>query len=104
MTDITQSRCFHHAGREAVARCPQCARTFCRECITEHEGRVICAGCLQQLTAPEGRGARRFRWMGRALGVATCLLLAWLFFYGIGRALLAVPESFHEGTVWEDSW
>lgn len=34
---------------------------------------------------------------------AQCLagvLLAWFFFYLIGETLLALPTSFHEGTLW----
>ena len=28
----------------------------------------------------------------------------WLFFYCIGRALLAAPSSFHEGSLWKKKW
>ena len=48
---LSAQRCFNHAGREAVARCPECSRYFCRECISEHRGRVVCAGCLASLSA-----------------------------------------------------
>jgi len=49
MKDLAHQRCFNHVQREAVARCPQCRGYFCRECITEHDDRVICAGCLSKL-------------------------------------------------------
>jgi len=32
------------------------------------------------------------------------LLSAWLFFYAVGRDLLAIPDSFHEGTIWKSHW
>ena len=35
--------------REAVARCPECTQFFCRECITEHDDRVLCSACLKKL-------------------------------------------------------
>jgi hypothetical protein len=46
MTAVAHQRCLHHHEREAVARCPECGHYFCRECITEHDERVICASCL----------------------------------------------------------
>ena len=35
--------------------------------------------------------------------VAVGLLTAWIFFYLLGAALLRMPTSFHEGTLWESS-
>jgi hypothetical protein len=32
------------------------------------------------------------------------VLAAWFFFYLIGEALLALPTSFHEGTLWQSRW
>jgi hypothetical protein len=83
-----------------VCRCPNCAKYYCRECVTEHEDRLICAACLRVLAAarPEKRG------FGRAAGVLTALtglLLAWLFFYYAGRVLILVPSAVHEGTEWQ---
>ena len=46
LVNLSQQRCFNHTSREAVARCPECGRFFCRECITEHDDRVLCAVCL----------------------------------------------------------
>ena len=45
-------------SREAVARCPQCHRTFCRECICDHEGKALCSDCLveSQLSRPRPYG------------------------------------------------
>ena len=98
--NISQERCFNHASREAVARCPECGRTFCRECVSEHEDRVICAFCLRRLIA---KPARRYRLIGLALLVQILMgvLLLWSSFYLLGRALLTIPSSFHEATVWQ---
>ena len=101
MPALAHQRCLNHEFREAVARCPECRQFFCRECITEHEDRVICAACLKRLARPAARG--RFHWTG-VLIIGECLagvLTVWLFFYMAGRSLLAIPDSFHEGTVWK---
>ncbi|MFN7139481.1 MAG: rhomboid family protein, partial [Limisphaerales bacterium] len=52
MQNLTQQHCLNHFTREAAARCPECKQFFCRECITEHDDRVICAGCLRKLQQP----------------------------------------------------
>jgi len=102
MNDLLQQRCFNHRGREAVARCPRCGRFFCRECVTEHGGRVVCAGCLRALAAR--RGARQRRWHAARLAAACGLGLAaaWLVFYGVGRLLMRIPAPVHEGTLWRE--
>jgi hypothetical protein len=98
---VIEQRCLRHPAREAVARCPQCGYSYCRECITEHEDRVLCADCLAKiLRAEEQRGsilARMFGVLLGFLGIAT----AWLFFYCLGEALARAPISFHDGTIWE---
>ena len=92
---IVQERCFNHASREAVARCPECGRTFCRECISEHDDRVICASCLKRLSQ---KTVRRYRlvWLARLAQVLVGVLLLWSSFYLLGKALLTIPSSFHE--------
>jgi len=101
MQNLAYQRCFNHELREAVARCPQCGQYFCRECITEHDDRVICAACLRALAGVpllQQRGVRRvLRLSQLALG----LLLAWFFFYLIGESLLALPDSFHQRPFWQ---
>ena len=103
MATLVQEKCFNHRLREAVARCPRCGRFFCRECVTEHDEQVVCADCLRGLTHREER--RRARWQaGRLLGAgAIGLLTAWVMFYAVGRLLLLLPTSFHEGTLWSSA-
>ena len=52
MAAVALQRCLHHGEREAIARCPECGSFFCRECITEHDERVLCASCLAKITRP----------------------------------------------------
>jgi len=101
MLDIANKRCFHHAGREAVARCPGCGRFYCRECVTDHQGKVLCASCLSRGSeqAHEGAGLRvkLFRFVQVMVSVA----LLWFVFYVLGRSLLLLPSVFHKGTLWK---
>lgn len=102
--ELTYQRCFNHAAREAVARCPECKQFFCRECITEHDDRVLCSVCLKKLTRPplvqRFRLAQIFRFAQFVFG----FFLAWYFFFLIGECLLKIPASFHEGTLWQVHW
>ncbi len=104
MHDLAHQRCFNHAQREAVARCPQCGHYFCRECITEHDDRAICAACLRKLTGTRPLRRRAFAGLLHFSECVLGILAAWFFFYLIGEGLLALPNSFHEGTVWQAKW
>ena len=104
MLNLAHQRCFNHGVREAVARCPECGQFFCRECITEHDDRVICAACLNKLTHVSGRRSMALAGLMRLTNFIVGLLIAWFFFFLIGDALLRVPASFHEGTLWQVHW
>ncbi|HEV2688724.1 MAG TPA: hypothetical protein VGV35_09225 [Bryobacteraceae bacterium] len=84
-----------------MARCPVCLRFFCRECVTEHEDRVICAECLRKIVAARASRTSGLRLVFGALLPFAGLIIAWLFFYGVGRSLLLIPASVHDGTIWE---
>lgn len=100
MASLTQQRCFNHALREAVARCPECQQFFCRECITEHDDRVLCAACLAKtVRIPLGKRFA-FTKLFRLAHFALVVLIAWFFFFLIGSGLLKLPTAFHEGTLW----
>lgn len=98
---MLQHRCLHHPIREAAARCPECRLFFCRECVTEHEGRVICTSCLKKLTKPLAKRHITFAPFFRSLNALIGLAVATLCFYVLGQVLLRVPTDFHEGTLWE---
>jgi hypothetical protein len=104
MLNLAHQRCFNHAQREAVARCPQCGHCFCRECITEHDDRVICAACLRKLVQTPPRRKRALAGVVRFGQCLLGLVVAWFFFYLIGETLLSLPTSFHEGKLWKANW
>jgi hypothetical protein len=104
MQTLAYQRCFNHAEREAVARCPHCQQFFCRECITEHDDRVICAACLKKLARVPLLKRRGFASALHLGQVLLGLMAAWFFFYLIGEALVSLPDSFHEGKLWQGSW
>ncbi len=99
MNALSRMRCANHIGREAVARCPSCARFFCRECVTEHEDRLLCASCISKLT--RHAEPARYTGMGKIVLLFFAVVGAWLFFYWMGELLLLLPTSFHEGTFWK---
>ena len=100
MAALIHQRCFNHALREAAARCPECGHFYCRECITEHEERLICATCLSKIAARPFTERRAFIYVVRSLQLLFGIATACLFFYFVGRALLAIDSSVHEGTIW----
>jgi hypothetical protein len=91
---LIQQRCWRHSSREAVARCPECARFFCRECVVEHVGRMICSDCMaRKATAAAAGRFSTARWSFFAAGG---FLLAWVIFYYLGVMLARVPSDFFE--------
>lgn len=97
---LRQQRCSHHPTREASARCPECGRFFCRECITEHEDRVLCATCLAKISGeqPKRKASRRgVVWVALALVSFCVVFFAFLF---MGNLLLAIPSRFHVAEGW----
>jgi len=93
---LVQQRCMIHSDREAAVRCPRCLRFYCRECVVEHEGRMMCAHCIGQLeAAPERRGTSVVAWGILSL---TGFLTTWFIFYYFGVGLARVPASFFGGT------
>ena len=85
-------------------RCPSCQRYFCKECATEHEGRLLCAGCLAKLTAAASvtstgqQPLRKFaKVAGWVMAALSGLLFTWLVFYYLGAGLARAPFDFHTG-------
>jgi len=97
---LLQRRCDNHPQREASARCPECGRYFCRECITEHDDRVLCASCLAKLTAKKEETLKLWALAPR-LGLAfLALVLIYFTAMLIGNLLLSVPSHFHNHGGW----
>jgi len=104
MQTLIHQRCFNHAAREAVARCPGCRQHFCRECITEHDDRVICAACLKGLARGPLLKRPALAGLLRAGQWAVGMIIAWFFFHLVAETLLRLPTDFHEGTLWQVNW
>ena len=99
-TGLHTRRCARHVSREAAARCPACGEFFCRECVVEHAGKLLCAPCLAKVTAVAERRHERLVGVRRWAGAAAGGLVLWLALYGLGVLLLKIPPEFHDGTVW----
>lgn len=101
---LIHQRCYHHGLREAVARCPECRRFFCRECITEHDQRMVCAECLAKARPVRTTSFSAWSGIGSSIAWIMGLCVGFLFFYGVGRFLLTVPPAYHDGTIWRRAW
>jgi hypothetical protein len=63
---------------------------------------MICAHCLLSGEAPLRQG--RFQsWVLRTFQVLAGVMVLWLAFFLMGRALLSLPTSFHDGTFWSST-
>jgi hypothetical protein len=64
--------------------------------VTEHDGKVTCAECLQKLLAvsirPANTGASAALMV---LWASFGVLLAWLVFYAVGTYLSGQPSELH---------
>ncbi len=95
--ELARQRCFNHADREAVAHCLDCGHFYCRECITEHQERVICAACLRVVTKRRRSGGwfNSMNALSALLGGAGLFIL-FLVFYVTALCLLSVPDMYHQ--------
>jgi len=82
--------------------CPACKRNFCRECVTEHDERLLCAECLRSAAPSRPGKPGKAAWAKGTFFLAMGLLFAWLVFYMTGQALIRIPAEFHKGTAWQD--
>jgi hypothetical protein len=97
MASLSLEKCLNHSEREAAARCPRCRSNFCRECVSEHQSRILCATCLAA-SAPESPRQSKLARYGLPLGALAGLAMAWLAFFTAGKGLLLIPPAFHDGT------
>lgn len=93
MSALAHERCLNHETREAVCRCPECKNFFCRECVGEHDARLLCAICLtaiqQRRPAVTGTSQRGTKLLLCVLGI----FAAWLLFYLAGWSILQFRDS-----------
>ena len=100
MTPTTlHQRCWNHEAREAVCRCPECGRSFCRECVAEHEQRFLCAACLKAALHARPVAAKRSRFSHAGLALAG-ILLAWTILFCAGEAIMTLSGRL-EQTAWQ---
>ena len=90
---FSNRRCFNHAEREAVARCPECKKEFCRECITEHKGRMLCTNCLKKCLAEKSSKRSLLRVAVIFSLMLAGFLITYGFFYEIASILSEIPSS-----------
>jgi hypothetical protein len=90
MSIVTQ-RCLIHENREAIARCPSCRQFFCRECVTEHEQKFVCASCFRKNAVQTKSRSSPLRWVIPSFQIVVGLIAAWIFFYALGEILIQVP-------------
>jgi hypothetical protein len=96
---LIRERCWHHPDREAAGRCTGCARFFCRECITEHDDRFICATCLERAArARTHRGTRVFQ-----TTLLTCagFIAAWVAFYAAAEWFASRAHEWQDNKTWQ---
>ena len=82
-----RQQCWNHETREAVCRCPGCARSYCRECVTEHEARLLCSACLRKVLPDAASRVHPARRVPRVVILAGGLLLSWFLFLGIAAGV-----------------
>jgi len=105
MNPLHQQICLRHSQREAVARCPECRQFFCRECVTEHEDRLMCATCLRKLARPTHERRGVFVAMAaRGAALVSSFGVGWLAYYWLGRILLKFPAALHDATLWRTTF
>lgn len=86
-----------------MARCSTCGGFYCRECVVDHAGRLVCATCLAKtaVASAKEKPKRSFARVRSGVTIAASVLVLWVLFYTIGSLLLSVPPDFHEGTIWQ---
>ncbi len=92
---LKHKRCFNHADREASARCPSCKNDFCRECITEHDGRMLCVNCLKKTFLKKKSQNKLIVPIIYTLMLTAALMVIFLCFIWLGRTIAFSKVSNH---------
>lgn len=86
--NVAHQHCWNHPLRGAVCRCPACQRPFCRECVSEHDTRLLCAACIKSFTRAPGQSHARTRRLRLAVLALATAVLAWIAFFSLGQILM----------------
>jgi uncharacterized paraquat-inducible protein A len=97
---LRQRRCANHQQREASARCPECGQYYCRECITEHDDRVLCASCLAKIAVKKDVARQKWALVPRLALALFAMAATFLAFLLLGNLLLSIPSPFHSEGGW----
>ncbi|MBN2374270.1 rhomboid family protein [bacterium] len=92
---VKDTRCLIHPEREAAALCLSCGQYFCRECVTEHKGKVLCTLCLNKEKDSTARKRRLPRLIRAGLAIITGLIVCYILFYSLGTVLSLITDAFH---------
>lgn len=95
MSGLARQRCFNHAEREAVARCLSCEEHYCRECVSEHEGRYLCAACIARSAEAHTAAPTRSLPLAGLVSLVVGLMVLSLVFFAYARLVFAIPAEFH---------
>jgi hypothetical protein len=93
MPNLSAETCANHPGREASARCSACRLSYCRECVSEHEGLIFCGICLRKKTDRSRLVSRKLKGIPPLLASLGGWLLLWIAFYTLGRIVLSLVRA-----------
>ena len=98
---VQRATCLNHPKREAAAQCTSCGKPFCRECVTELDGRMVCGPCYRKQVQRVEKPQRDWFAVTTTLQALAGAGVLWFTSWVVGQALLNIKSSFHEGIVWE---
>src|ERR1700741_1953555 len=92
-TRLRHARCLFHPLREAAARCPHCGGTFCRECVTDEEGKLACPPCLRRMARPPAAKPSLMRCFQQVLVGLVALASLMALSFAVLRWRVETPEE-----------
>src|SRR5215472_9085100 len=92
-TGLRHARCLFHPLREAAALCPRCGGTFCRECVTDEEGKLACPPCLRRMARPPAEKSSLMGRVRQVLAGLTALAAVMALFFALLRWRVNTPEE-----------